>query len=284
MELTRAIIYGLIQGLTEFLPISSSGHLAIVEAVFKEDAGIAGGDALSFSVLLHLGTLFAVIAVYRKDIGELIRSAPGLFLKLIRGRLKFRELEPCERTLICLIISTLPLIPAAMLEDRVAYISTRIVTVGALLMINAAMLFAADRMKSGKTDGGTLGVKQALTVGLSQVFALLPGLSRSGTTTTVGLSQGFDRDFAVKYSFLMSIPAVAGACILDLPDFIGKAAHSGDSKLLAVYFAGALTAALTGICAIKLLALAAKRKSFKYFALYCAAVGIAAAVYGAINR
>ena len=131
VEFAESILYGLIQGLTEFLPISSSGHLALIEAI---TGGVPIGDQLAFNVLLHLGTLVAVIAVYRKDICKLIRSSLTLIGKLLCKRIRAEGLDENERTVICLTVSSLPLIPAALLEDRVAYVSGQIAAIGARMV------------------------------------------------------------------------------------------------------------------------------------------------------
>lgn len=271
MSLIESILYGIIQGLAEFLPISSSGHLAIFHAIFEE----GGGDNLAFDVLLHLGTLVAVLLVYRKDVWSLITSFFTLIGKLFHGKFHLADYNPGERFVIMVLVATVPLIPAALLDHAVAALSGYLWAVGAILLFNAVMLFVSDRLAKGSKGLEEATPKNALIVGLGQMFAVLPGLSRSGTTITVGLTQGFDRTFAVRFSFILSIPAILGACVLELPEFFSTALESDPSQLL-IYAAGALTAAIVGVCAMKLLQFIAKKGSFRPFAYYCALAGAAA--------
>lgn len=271
MSLLESIIYGIIQGLAEFLPISSSGHLAIFHALFGE-----GGDNLAFDVLLHLGTLVAVLLVYRKDVCQLIVSFFTLCGKLFHGKFKLSDYNPGERFVILVLIATIPLIPAALLDDRVAILSGYLWIVGAILLLNAIMLFFSDRFAKGSKGLEEATPKNALIVGIGQMFAVLPGLSRSGTTITVGLTQGFDRTFAVRFSFILSIPAILGACVLELPEFFSTAIRTESPSQLLIYAAGALAAAIVGVCAMKLLELIAKKSTFRVFSYYCAAAGLAA--------
>lgn len=279
MSILESILYGIIQGLAEFLPVSSSGHLAIFHAIF----GSSAEDNLAFDVLLHLGTLAAVFIVYRKDVWLLIRSFFSLCKKLFHGKFKLTDYDAGERFVILVLIATLPLIPAAILDHYIAAVSSTLWAVGIILLINSVMLMISDRLAKGSKGIEEAGPKNALIVGISQMFAVLPGLSRSGTTITVGLTQGFDRTFAVKFSFILSIPAILGACVLELPDFIGSVG-SEDPALLLTYLAGALTAAIVGIAAMKLLQLIAKRNNFRIFGYYCLAAGAFAILYSIFAR
>lgn len=271
MNLLESIVYGIIQGLAEFLPISSSGHLAIFHAIFG-----GGGDNLAFDVLLHLGTLAAVLLVYRKDVGRLIVSFFTLCGKLLHGKFHLSDYDPGERFVIMVLVATIPLIPAALLDGAVAALSGYLWIVGAILLLNAVMLFFSDNFAKGSKGLEEATPKNALIVGLGQMFAVLPGLSRSGTTITVGLTQGYDRTFAVRFSFILSIPAILGACVLELPEFFSTALKSEEPSQLLIYIAGALTAAIVGVCAMKLLELIAKKSTFRIFSYYCAAAGLAA--------
>ena len=276
MSIWESILYGLIQGLAEFLPISSSGHLAIFQNVFG-----AGNpdDNISFNILLHLGTLLAVFFVYRKDIFELIRAFFTLCGKLLKGNFRYSDYNINERFVILVIIGTIPLIPAALLEDYIVGLSSSIIIVGAILLFNAFLLFFSDKMgKSNKTlDEVT--PKNAIAVGLCQMLAVLPGLSRSGSTITGGLTQGFERPLAVRFSFILSIPAILGACVLKLPDFFATAANENTEQLL-IYLAGALVAGLVGVGAMKLLTYISKKSNFRFFSYYCIAAGLFAILWG----
>ncbi len=277
MTVWQSILYGIIQGLTEFLPVSSSGHLALFQALFDTDCG---ESSLSFSVLLHLGTLIAVFIVYSKDIWELIVSFFTLIGKLFKGKCRMSELTLGEKNVIFVIIATLPLVPAALLSGYVEVLSSYIWVIGIILCINAVMLYFSDKIGKGDLPPDSVKPRNALAVGLVQMIAVLPGLSRSGSTITAGLAQGYERPYAVKFSFILSIPAILGACILELPDFIAETANSGDSSQMLIYLTGAFVAMLVGIFAMKLLQLISKKSNFRIFSYYSAAVGILAIVLG----
>lgn len=277
MTLIESIIYGIIQGLAEFLPISSSGHLAIFHALF------GGNDEnLAFDVLLHLGTLVAVFIVFHKDIAQLIVSFFTLVGKLFHGKFRFSDYNEGERFVIFVLIATIPLIPAAILDGWIAALSGYLWAVGLILILNAVMLFFSDRFATGSKGLEETKPKNALIVGLSQMCAVLPGLSRSGTTITVGLTQGFDRSFAVKFSFILSIPAILGACVLELPEFVTTVGSENPAQLM-IYLAGALTAGIVGVAAMKLLQFIAKKNNFRIFSYYCLAVGIFAIAYSIVR-
>ena len=276
MSIWESIFYGILQGVAEFLPISSSGHLAIFQSVF----GAGDPDAnISFNILLHLGTLIAVFAVYWRDILQLILSFFTLCGKLFRGNFKLSTYTEHERMVIFIVIATLPLIPAVLVEDYVAALSSYIIVVGAILLLNAFLLFFSDRMAKGNKTLDEVKPRNALVVGLCQMLAILPGLSRSGSTITGGLTQGFERPLAVKFSFLMSTPAILGACVLKLPDFFSTVSTESNTQLL-IYLAGAAVAALVGIGAMKLLAYISKKSNFRLFSYYCVIAGLFAIIWG----
>ncbi len=277
MNIWESVFYGLLQGIAEFLPISSSGHLAIFQSIL----GTGDPDAnISFNVLLHLGTLVAVFFVYWRDIGRLIYSFFTLCQKLLHGNFKFSTYNENERFVIFILIATVPLIPAAILEGCIEALSSYIIIVGAILILNAILLFFSDKMAKGTKTLGEVTPKNALIVGLCQMVAVLPGLSRSGSTITGGLTQGFERPLAVKFSFIMSIPAILGACVLKLPDFFHELASGSESSQIPVYLAGALTAAIVGVAAIKLLSYISKKSNFRIFSYYCAAMGAFSIIWG----
>lgn len=277
MSIWESVFYGLVQGLAEFLPISSSGHLAIFQAIF----GTGNPDAnTSFNVLLHLGTLIAVFFVYWRDIGKLIYAFFTLCKKLLHGNFKYSTYNEDERFVILVVIATIPLIPAAILGDYIEALSSYIIVVGAVLLLNAVLLFFSDKMARGNKTLAEVTPKNALIVGLCQMLAVMPGLSRSGSTITGGLTQGFERPLAVKFSFIMSIPAILGACVLKLPDFFSNLATGSDAGQLPIYLAGALTAGIVGVAAMKLLDLISKKSNFRMFSYYCAAMGIFSIIWG----
>lgn len=279
MSIWESIFYGIVQGIAEFLPISSSGHLAIFQSVF----GTGDPDAnISFNVLLHLGTLIAVFFVYWKDIWQLICSFFTLCGQLFRGNFKFSSYKEGERFVILILIATLPLLPAALLDDYIGSLSSSVIVVGAILLFNAVLLFFSDRMAKGDKTLAEVKPRNALAVGLCQMIAILPGLSRSGSTITGGLTQGFERPLAVKFSFILSIPAILGACVLELPDFFRTASAEGSTQLL-IYLAGAAVAGITGVGAMKLLTYISKKSNFRIFSYYCVAAGLFAITWGVFH-
>lgn len=260
-----SLLLGLVQGLTEFLPVSSSGHLAIFQSLF----GVAElQQSLLFDVLLHVGTLVAVCAAFHKDIAELINAFFSLLS--VSGR-QDEQSRPARRMLFMLLIATVPLLVAVFFEDYVGVLSDNLIFVGCALIGTGLLLYIADRIKPGKKNEKTALVSDAALVGIMQVIAVIPGLSRSGSTISAGLMRGFDRQFAIKFSFLMSIPAVLGATLLEL----GKALSEGITpQEFLVYIPGMLAAGVTGYLAITLVKRLAAKGKFGAFAYYCAAVGL----------
>ncbi len=272
MKIIEAIFCGIVQGLTEFLPVSSSGHLALLQNVFDMNAE---GDSLAFTVLLHLGTLAAVVVVYHKDVWELIKGFFSLIKKLFTGHIK-DGLNSGERLFLMLLIATLPLIPGAILSDKVEFLSSLSWLIGIFLIFNGFMLWGADKLAGGKLTIEECGWKQALLVGFIQLIGVMPGISRSGSTITGGLFVGFERKDAVRFSFLLSIPAILGANILKLPEFFSDSSFADNAV---PYLFGVLAAALSGFAAIKLLQYIAKSNKLSVFSAYCIAVGVAAIIY-----
>ena len=281
MTLSFSILSGIIQGLAEFLPISSSGHLSIFQNVF----GMSDGGAITaFNVLLHAGTLIAVFIVYWRDIFALVPAFFTLCGKILRGKLSFRHYNANERLLVLMVIATLPLIFIALtgLDDYLEAVNGCLWAIGAILIFNGFVLLLSDRVGKQNRDISELKPLPALGVGLCQMCALLPGLSRSGSTITGGLLTGLRREDAVKFSFLLSIPAILGACVLELPElFAGETAVSAGQW--GIYLAGAGVAALVGIGAMKLLQYISKKANFSGFSFYCFAIGAFAIVFDLIK-
>lgn len=282
MTLLQAIFMGIIQGATEFLPVSSSGHLAIFKNIFhvNTDTGIL------FDILLHFGTLLAIFVVYRKDIGELIIEAfsilglacynVGIFFRNLFSKNKrdYRKIitTPYRRFVMLVIVSTLvTMVIALPFEKFIGSAGETLLIPGICLCITSVVLFIADHLKCGEKDASTATYRNSLFVGLAQGIATLPGISRSGSTITAGLACGFNREFAVKYSFIMSIPAILGACILEIPDL---AAASLSAAEIANYVVGMAVAAVVGYLCIKAMLLTVKRNKFKGFSIYCLCAGI----------
>lgn len=271
MPVWLAFLLGIVQGFTEFLPISSSGHLALLQNLFNIEQYTA--NHIAFDIILHLGTLFAVAVAFWDDIVELVRSLIGLVFD------KFRiNGHTGRRMLVLLLVATLPLGVAALLESKIEAMFQSPIFIGCALLFTAVLLFFANRLGGGKKTARDATVKDALGVGLMQLLAVFPGVSRSGSTMCGGLFAGFDRDFAVRFAFLLSIPAVLGATVFKLPDIL---AGGGEAFLPAVI--GFFAAAISGYLAIALVKLLVKRNSFQYFSIYCAVVGVLSIVLSLVK-
>ena len=267
MTYGQAILLGFVQGVAEFLPISSSGHLAVLQNV------LAIGDMenhLLFDVLLHLGTLAAVFLAFRSDIRSLWNE--GMRMLHLKKTRRGEKPDGVKRRLIWfLIVATVPLVPAAILNKFVENLYQNTFFIGFAFLVTGFLLFMADRMGHGNKSerGATLG--DAVTVGLAQMIAVVPGLSRSGTTISAGLLCGFDRNFAVKFSFLLSIPAVLGANFVSL---IKAFAAGVDWAMAPKYLVGVAMAFVSGYLAIYLLRMVVQRGKFGGFAYYCWGAGL----------
>ncbi|MBQ5837256.1 MAG: undecaprenyl-diphosphate phosphatase [Clostridia bacterium] len=273
MSVLEAIIYGIIQGIAEFLPISSSGHLALAQNFFGTDTE----HGFAFNIALHLATLLSVCVVFRKDVLALIKGFFSLVKKLFTGRIK-EGLESGERLFLMLCVATLPLIPVKLLglDETVEAISSVSWIIGALLIFNGAMLFVSDRLKQTDLSAERGGYLRPLGVGVVQaLIGIMPGISRSGSTITGGRIFGFSREEAVRFSFLMSIPAILGACVTELPDLFSEGMSI---DMLLPILVGAAVAAIVGFFAIKLLQYISKNKGFAVFSVYCVIIGVAAIV------
>ena len=267
MTYFSAIFLGLIQGIAEFLPISSSGHLAF----FQEVVGILNGEEnLFFDVLLHLGTLVAVFVAYWAEIKALVLE----FFTMVGVRKLPKGQKPdrlSRRMILFIILATLPLFLILPVKDYVEGLYTNAMFIGCAFLVTGLLLFLSDRLSHGNKDIKNATVADVLLVGVGQALATVPGISRSGTTISAGLSRGFSREFAVKFSFLMSIPAVLGANILSLIDAIGEGIDWG---LMPMYLAGVAAAAISGYLAIRLLKYISQKGSFGGFNYYCWGIGL----------
>lgn len=270
MKLIHSIILGLIQGLTEFLPVSSSGHLVLFENLFGLES--AENSNLFFDVLLHFGTLIAVIIAFRRDILELLRAFFGMFSRGDANR--ERDIAP-RRMILLLLVATLPLAAVLPFKSHLEGIRAYPWAVGIALIVTAALLFLSDRFTRGKKTERSAGILDALLVGAMQAVAVTPGISRSGSTITMGVFRGFTRDFAVRFSFILSLPAVLGATILETADAIEAGI---DWAQMPIYLVGMAVAGISGFFAIKLVRWIAAKANFKWFALYCAIAGVTAIV------
>lgn len=266
MSYLQAIILGLVQGIAEFLPISSSGHLKLFEKLL----GLPNveTDYLFFDLLLHLGTLIAVFIVYRKVIGDILSELLAM-LHLRSG--KSEPDIPKRRLIVMLIVSLLPLFVIFPFKDSLEKLGANYLVIGIMLVLTGLALYICDHLPKGKKTEKDMNIADALIIGAAQALAVMPGLSRSGMTISAGSSRGLDRSYAVQFSFLMSIPTILAAVLLELIDAIRIGV---DSALLPKYLLGVVIAAASGIAAMKFLQFIAQKKKFGGFAYYCWGVGI----------
>ena len=264
MPMWVAIVLGIVQGMAEFLPISSSGHLALMQAIL--DFEKYNVNAVAFDLVLHLGTLVAVVIAFREDVWTLITA----FFGWVKDGLRVKNI-PARRLIILILIATLPLVVGALIEGYVESAFDSTLFVGIALCFTAVMLWTASRHGGGTKTEADAKYSDALKVGAMQLIALFPGVSRSGSTICGGLFSGFHKDFAVRFGFLMSIPAVCGAVVFKLPD-LAEAGLGGDMLLPCIV--GFVTSALFGYLAIFTVKLLVKKNSFQWFGVYCLAVGL----------
>ncbi|MGI5819127.1 MAG: undecaprenyl-diphosphate phosphatase [Armatimonadota bacterium] len=271
----EAIVLSVIQGLTEFLPVSSSGHLSLGHWLLGIGAESEEALPLEFVVLVHFGTLVAVVVYYWSDLAEIFRDV--FFPQREPG-----EGEACgwgRRLLILLVIATLPAIIAVIFEERIEQLMNTPWAVGAALLVTGTALLVSERVgRLVKSDRDTTAI-DALLIGFAQTAAVIPGISRSGSTIAAGLGVGFKREWAARFAFLMSVPAIFGGTVYKLKDMIEQGA-GGDIGLYTICF---LVSAVTGYIAIRLVIGAVKSQNLKWFAVYCYTVGTLAIVVDLSN-
>ncbi|MDO9556957.1 MAG: undecaprenyl-diphosphatase UppP [Coriobacteriia bacterium] len=263
MSLVQAFVLGIVQGVAEFLPVSSSGHLVLVPAILGWD-----GPSLGFDVLLHLATLVAVVAYFRRDLWRMVRA----FFSRSEGLATERKLAWL------IIIATVPTgIIGLTFKDFFESLFSNVTYVGVFLLVTAAFLALAEKLsRKALHDPADMGFRHAIAVGVAQGMAIAPGISRSGTTMAAGLGAGLDREQAARFSFLLSVPIIllAGAkTALDV------ATHSEPLPGIAVCIVGFLAAAISGYAVIAGLLSWLRRRSLLVFSAYCAVVGTAVLVW-----
>ena len=266
MDILQGIIIGIVQGLTEFLPVSSSAHLVFIQNLLGVES------TLAFDTFLHLGTLIAVLWFFRYDIYKMIQSWVLSIMDIIQGRFRegFYE-DPYKRLAWYVILATIPVgIVGLLFEDSVDSLFSGALYVPAFfLFVTGTILYLSQRMPSGDVNYNNISKKEAIFMGLGQACAILPGLSRSGTTIAAGLTIGLNKEFAAKFSFILSIPAILGAFILQLKD-IGSAM---DANFLPI-FLGFIASIIAGYMAIKWMLDLIQNRSLDIFAYYCWLMGI----------
>jgi undecaprenyl-diphosphatase len=271
VDIVRALVLGLVQGLAEFLPISSSGHLILVPALFGwEDQGLA------FDVGLHGGTLLALLAYFWRDWYVMFRSG---IADLLRHGARIQAWRTDTRLLWLLAVGSIPAAVAGLLFDNWIEANVRQPwLVAIMLALMGTVMLIADRLAANRRTVASIGLVDALAIGVGQAFALIPGVSRSGATVTVGLARGLRREDAVRFAFLLGTPAFVGALLLKSADL---ASLSGtEARDMAVGFA---TSAIVGFIAIHVLLRWVRTRSLLVFVLYRYAVAILALAIGAFR-
>jgi len=277
LSLLMSIFLGLVQGLAEFLPISSSGHLSIIQNLFH--LSYDENEHLLFDVLLHLGTLVSVIVFYRKELRSMVTDAAAAITGKGDSRDEEGRLKPTLRNILLIVAGTLPLLLIVPFRHKIELLFYNTPFISFALIITGVLLFVSGKLSEGRKNEKTATIADALVVGLSQAIATVPGLSRSGTTITVGLSRGFRREYAVQYSFLLSIPAVLGSIILTLVSAIQAGIKWAN---VPAYLVGMLVAGVSGYYALKLVKKLITTDRFSKLAYYCWGVGILSLILSAI--
>lgn len=272
MTVIKAFILGLIQGVSEFLPISSSGHLSIAGQLMGMDP--EASNLLSFNILLHVATLAAVFIVFWNDIWEMIKALFGMLRDLFTGKgLRLKEFT-YRRLIIMLIAGTIPAVFAALFLGDIIE-NPELWQIGIFLIITAILLFLSEKLSGGNISLEEMSVKRAFCVGCFQGLGTLPGISRSGSTIVGGLFSRLEKGTAVRFSFLLSIPAILGALVLDLKDMVGAQAQTLSFMPVAV---GMITAAVSGYFSIRFLLRLVQKSKLSYFSYYCIAAGVFAII------
>ena len=260
MDAWESILLGVIQGLTEFLPVSSSGHLELGKAILGDDS--VPEESLLFTVVLHFATALSTLVVFRKDVWE-----------IISGLLKFKWNDDTRFT-VKIIISMLPAVIIGVLFESQfeALFGGNIALVGSMLLITALLLWLADRAKN---TGKKVSFKNAFIIGIAQAIAMLPGISRSGATISTSVLLGNDKNKAARFSFLMVVPLIFGK--------IGKDILSGDLSTETANFSslglGFVAAFVSGLFACTWMIALVRKSKLSWFALYCVVVGLIAIIY-----
>ena len=265
-----AVVLGIVQGATEFLPVSSSGHLVI----FSKLLNVETDEWVAFVVITHFGTLLAVVAYYRNDFAQMLRS---LFVWSASKPSQQKQLAAGRRLVGLLIISTIPAALAGLLlEEQIENLFDSLLAVGIALIVTGLILLSVNWLAGRKEQRQTTAF-DALLIGTAQVVALVPGISRSGTTIAAGLARGLHRDWAPRFAFLLSAPVILGGTVFQV---IRLVQNPIGSQQLGIYLLGGLTAAISGYFAVHLVVRVVRAGNLIYFSGYCILVGIITAVIG----
>lgn len=260
MDLLEAIILGIIQGLTEFLPVSSSGHLELAKAIFGDTS--VPEESLTFTVVLHAATALSTLVIFRKEV-----------LEIFQGLFQFKWNEQTKFSL-KIVLSMIPAVIIGLLfeEQLESFFGGKILLVGCMLLVTAALLLLADKAKNTTKN---VSFSNSIIIGISQAIAMLPGISRSGATISTSVLLGVDRTKAARFSFLMVVPLIFGKVAKDL---LGGDINFQNSEALPLT-AGFIAAFVSGLLACKWMISLVKKSKLSYFSLYCAIVGLLAISY-----
>ncbi len=280
MSIIESIILGLVQGLSEFLPISSSGHLA----VFQHFMHIKEDDVLTFTVMLHFGTLLSIFVAYRKDLAALIVELFLTIKDICTGKGIQMNKNETRRLGVMIIIATIPAAVAGLLfEDFFDSLYSNMTFIGIGLILTGTFLFLAERWGSGEKEVKDMSMKSAFFVGICQALAMCPGISRSGATMVGGLTSRYTRAHAVRFAFLISVPTVLGAFLLELPDAFSAIGSGSDTGMSAgALVVGVVVAAVSGYAAIKVMIKAVTNKKLIWFSFYTWIAGAALLIYSLV--
>lgn len=273
MSIWNAIVQAIVQGLTEFLPVSSSGHLALVQHFTNTSPEMN----TFLSVVLHLGTLVAVFVAFRQTIGQLILEFFRLLKDIFTGKFRFKEMNEYRRMIVMLVVAIIPLcclLPVyGKLNELVG--NPNLFVLGVCFLVTSVLLYLADRCVKGIRTGKDMRVRDALAVGLTQCVATLPGVSRSGSTVAIGMLCGLSKKYALEFSFILGIPAILGAGLMEAKDILAAPVSSGLSgETLLPAIIGFLVAAVVGFLAIKMVEWLVASDKYRIFAYYTLAIGI----------
>jgi undecaprenyl-diphosphatase len=263
-----AIFQGIVQGLTEFLPVSSSGHLSLIQYF----TGRGAEDGIFFTVFLHLGTLLAVVLAFWKTIAKLLKECVHMAADLFKGRFSYKKAKPQRKMVILLLISLLPMFIAFLFKDfyESLAVNDNIMEEGFFFLITSALLFISGRYANGRKNAANMSARDALIIGAMQAVAPLPGISRSGSTIATGMIRGLDKKFTVQFSFMMAIPVVLGANFLQF----GDAVREGLTVPVHILLAGFIFSLIFGLLAIRMIRWLVVSDKLKYFAWYTLVLGL----------
>lgn len=268
MNTLEAIFQALIQGFTEFLPVSSSGHLSLFQHFF----GISGEEAVTTTIVLHLGTLLAVFIAFHKTIWALVIEAFAMLKDIFTGKFKWKTMNENRRFIMMIVVSILPLFAFYIFKDFFEGISsdTDIIVEGIAFLYTSALLFISTKNHKGVKNAGETTVKDALVIGTFQGIALIPGISRSGSTISAGLLCGLKKDSAVEYSFILGIPVILAGALVNFMDL----SESNVEISWIPMIIGFAVAAVAGFLAIKLIKWLVASDKFRIFAYYTLVLGV----------